>query len=108
IVEGGGLPGVPAGDPTLAHAAALLSVLQTPPPRLSAAARVRIAARLAEGEAAPVVVSHRVNWAAVVAAALVLFAGGAVGAAWGVGTAQKWLEHHFPGRLSKHASRPQA
>jgi hypothetical protein len=73
------------------RAAELLRVLQTPPPRLSSSARARIVARLDEGAARVGPARRRALWPAALAAAVVLFAGGAVGAAWGIEPARRFL-----------------
>jgi hypothetical protein len=70
----------------------LLRVLEAPPARLSPAARARIAARLDEGAAPLAGARPRYFWPAVVAAALLLFAGGVVGAAVGVGPVRRLFE----------------
>jgi hypothetical protein len=75
-------------DPAQARAAQLLRVLQGPPPRLPPSARARIAARLDQAEHASVRVHTRAVWPVAVAAALILFAGGAVGASWGLAPAR--------------------
>jgi tetratricopeptide (TPR) repeat protein len=78
------------GDATETRAAELLRALQPPPARLAPSARARIVATLEERatrEQAP----RRMVWPAAVAAAIVLFAGGVVGAAWGIPSARRWL-----------------
>jgi TolA-binding protein len=77
-------------DPIESRAAELLRVLQAPPPRLPPSARARIGARLDE-RATRAAAPRGIHWPAVVAAALILFAGGAVGAAWGLAPARRWL-----------------
>ena len=72
-----------SGDATETRAAELLRALQPPPARLAPSARARIAATLDE-RAARAQAPRRVFWPAAVAAAIVLFAGGVVGAAWGI------------------------
>lgn len=79
-------------DGTARRAAELLRVLQTPPARLPASARARIVATLEE-RAARAQTPRRIFWPAAVAAALVLFAGGVVGASWGLPSARRWLGH---------------
>jgi tetratricopeptide (TPR) repeat protein len=79
-------------EPGEARAAELLRALEPPPPRLPPSARARIAAVLEE-RAARVSAPRTLRWPAAVAAALVLFAGGAVGAAWGLVPARRWLVH---------------
>jgi tetratricopeptide (TPR) repeat protein len=76
--------------PTEARAAELLRALQAPPARLAPSARARISAAL-DARAARTPASRAFLWPAVVAAALVLFAGGVVGAAWGLVPARRWL-----------------
>jgi TolA-binding protein len=79
-----------AGDATEARAAELLRVLQAPPPRLPPSARARIAAAL-DARAARAPATRALRWPAAVTAALVLFAGGAVGAAWGLAPARRLI-----------------
>jgi tetratricopeptide (TPR) repeat protein len=79
-----------AAGTTEAHAAQLLRALQAPPARLAPSARARIAAAL-DARAARSPASRALRWPAAVAAALVLFAGGVVGAAWGLVPARRWL-----------------
>jgi tetratricopeptide (TPR) repeat protein len=78
------------GDATERRAAELLRALQAPPARMPPSARARIAATLEE-RAARAPAPRRLFWPAAVAAALVLFAGGVVGAAWGIPSARHWL-----------------
>lgn len=78
------------GDATETRAAELLRALQPPPARLAPSARARIAATL-EQRAARAQAPRRMVWPAAVAAAIVLFAGGVVGAAWGIPSARRWL-----------------
>lgn len=102
LTERGGVVGVPEADArAVARAAVLLRLLQTAPLRLSTAARARIAARLHEEAAAPAATSRRMYWPAAGAATLVLFAGGAVGATWGLGPAQKLF-----GRMMRSEAEP--
>jgi hypothetical protein len=84
----GVVPGAP-DELSAARAAELLRLLQTAPTRLSSAARARITARLQQHVLASVAGHRRMLWPAAGAATLVLFAGGAVGATWGLGPAQK-------------------
>jgi tetratricopeptide (TPR) repeat protein len=83
--------GDPPPDPQELRAAELLRVLQTPPPRLSPSARARIVGRLDESAARDLPAPRRALWPAALAAAVVLFAGGAVGAAWGLAPARRFL-----------------
>jgi hypothetical protein len=100
--RGGVGAGVPEADArAVARAAVLLRLLQTAPLRLSTAARARIAARLHEEAAAPAATPRRMYWPAAGAATLVLFAGGAVGATWGLGPAQKLF-----GRMMRSEAEP--
>jgi len=79
-----------SAGPTEARAAELLRALQAPPARLAPSARARIAAAL-DARSARAPASRALRWPAAVAAALVLFAGGVVGAAWGLVPARRWL-----------------
>jgi hypothetical protein len=106
-------PGISATDArAAARAAVLLRVLQAAPLRLSTAARARIAARLHEQAAAPAMTPRRMYWPAAGAATLVLFAGGAVGATWGLAPAQKlfgrWMRSDAPQARAVSVSRPVA
>ena len=78
------------GQATEGRAADLLRALQAPPARLPPSVRARIAATLEE-HAARAAAPRRLLWPAVVAATVVLFAGGVVGAAWGIPSARRWL-----------------
>lgn len=82
---GTGLPDQKAA----ARAAVLIRLLQMSTTRLPASARARIAARLQQQALPAVVAPRRMLWPVAGAATLVLFAGGAVGATWGIGPAQK-------------------
>jgi hypothetical protein len=92
-----------------ARAAELLRLLQAPPPRLPSSVRARIAARLAH--VAPATGGQRrMLWPAAGAATLVLFAGGAVGATWGIGPAQKlfgrWMRSESSSARVETGARP--
>jgi hypothetical protein len=80
------------GEATEGRAADLLRALQAPPARLPPSARARIAATLEE-HAARAAAPRRIMWPAAVAGVIVLFAGGVVGAAWGIPSARRWLGH---------------
>jgi hypothetical protein len=86
-------------DPSWARAAHLLRLLQTSPPRLSPSARARIVSRLDERGSASEPRRARALWPAAIVAALVLFAGGAVGAAWGLAPARRLLGELLGARL---------
>ena len=95
------LEGAPAGGDaaTRALAGRLLRLTQAAPTRLSTAARARIAARLDDAHPAEPA-RGRALWPAFAVAALVLFAGGAVGAAWGLAPARQFVIEilHRPSR----------
>ncbi|HET6281513.1 MAG TPA: hypothetical protein VFH73_11110 [Polyangia bacterium] len=76
-----------------ANAAKLLRVLQASPSRLLPSARARIVARLDHGDQIAAGGRSRAVLPFAVAAALVLFAGGAVGAAWGLPPARRLFNH---------------
>jgi hypothetical protein len=102
--------GATSDDPAEITAAHLLGVLHASPPRLTPSARVRIAARLERRRAAvPPRVSGWRLWPVAVVGALILFAGGAVGAAAGVGgftparqAVERWLGLRDGGATPPH------
>jgi hypothetical protein len=81
------------GDAMTALAGRLLRVLEGSPARLSPSARARIAVRLDEAARPVESERRRVWWPALAAAALLLFVGGVVGAAWGLAPARRFFGH---------------
>ena len=80
-------------SPEEVRAAELLGVLQASPARLPPSARARIAARLDHADQVVAGGRRRAVLPFAVAAALVLFAGGAVGASWGLPPARRLFNH---------------
>lgn len=82
---------VPLAQDTEANSGRLLRIVQSTPARLPTAARARIATRL-DAETNPADPARaRLLWPAFVVGGLLLFAGGAVGAAWGLAPARRFV-----------------